>query len=340
MNRHILVATRRRIAARRTLSVCLCSAIVGAVLTWLAPGATAQDFPFKPLRMIVPASAASPPDIIARLLADKLGAALGQRVVVENRVGGSGIIAMNALREMAPDGHSIGFVQSSVATVTPLTFKAANYDVLRDFEPVAMVAYTPMLLVANNQAKAQTLDELLADARARPDIVVIGNPFRTSVPHLTAEYLAQQSGVRFQHVSFGTQSQALQALLNGDVSYYIDGVASLLPQVRAGKLKAIGVSSERELPRLEGIPVMAKRLGDSAIYGWFVVVAPKGISPATAQRLNEHISASVQTSDIAVRFGELGTYPMVRTVAETRSFVQREAQLFAKIVQTAGIKPE
>ena len=188
MNR---ISKQRVIAAVLSLGIL---SVVGQVTPALA------QYPQKPVRLIVSAPAGTAPDIIiARLLGDKLDQALGQRVLIDNRPTAQGVVAVRALRESAPDGYTLGFLQAAAAVVTQFTYKEANYDIERDLETVSTVAYTPMLLVANTKAPAKTLADLLSVAKAgKPEAIAIGNPIRTSIPHLTAELLGQRAGVKFQ----------------------------------------------------------------------------------------------------------------------------------------------
>ena len=319
-----------------------------AIATFVAVSSTvtmmtathAQTYPAKAVRMIVTAPAASAPDIIARLVAERLDAALGQRVVVENRPGAGGIVAMNAVRESPADGYTLAFIQAAVATVTPFTFKAATYDIERDFETIGLVAYSPMLFVANNQANSKTIGELVNEARAKPDGITVGNPTRTSIPHLASELLAQRAKVKFQQVPFSTTSQALQALMNGDIPYYVDGAPPLMPLVRAGKIRVLAVASDRVLPGFEGIPLVRDAVSEVVANGWFMVAAPKGTPVAVVQRLNAEINRAIQTPEMTTRLRDFGTYPMPRTVDESRAFVKSETVLFGRVIQEAGIKAE
>ena len=315
-------------------------AIAGVAAAAVTTLAHAQSYPQKPVKMIVTAPAASAPDIIARLLADRLDQALAQRVVVENRPGAGGIVAMNAVRESPADGYTLAFIQAAVATVTPFTYKAAAYDMERDFEPVAMVAYSPMLFVANAQAPAKTIAETVSQAAAKPDFVTIGNPTRTSIPHLAAEMLGQRTGVRFQHVPFSSTSQGIQSLISGDISYYVDGAAPLMPLVRAGKIRALAIAADRVLPGMEGIPLVRDAVEGVVVNGWFVIAAPKGTPAAVIQRLNDEVNKAIQLPEVVTRFASLGTYSMPRTVAESRAFVKSETALFGKVIRDAGIRAE
>ena len=196
-------------------------------------------YPQKPIRMIISAPPGTAPDIIARLIGDKLDLDLGQRIIPDNRPTAQGIVAVDGIRQANPDGYTIGLLQAAAAVVTPYTYKGATYDIERDLETVATVAYTPMLFVSTPTAPGKTFADLIAIGKAKPEDIAIGNPIRSSIPHLAAELLGQRTGARYRHVSFTGTGQAIQALMAGDLPYYVDGTAPLLPFVRSGKLLSL-----------------------------------------------------------------------------------------------------
>ena len=298
------------------------------------------QYPQKPLRMIVSATAASGPDVIARVFADKLGSLLGQRVVIENRPGAGGIVGMNALRQALADGYTLGSVHSGVITITPHTFREAAFDVDRDFEVVGMVVRTPMVFVAGTQAPGKSLAEAIALARANPEEIVIGNPQRASLPHLAAELLAQRSGARFRQVPFGTSGQGVRAVASGDIPYYVDGISAVMPLVRSGKLRALAVTADRVLPGLEGIPLATDAVPEVTANGWVAVIVPKATPEPAIERLNLEINSAIGMSDVTARFRDMGAYPMPGTIEDARRFVSGERELWAKVIRNAGIAAE
>src|SRR5438552_295624 len=176
--------------------------VAGLIPALCSSVSSAQVYPQKPVRLIVSAPVGTAPDIMARLLGDKLDQTLGQRVIVDNRPTAQGLIAVKALREAAADGYTLGFLQAAAAVVTPFTYRDANYDIERDLETVATVAYTPMLLVANGKAPATALADLQRIAKtSKPETIVVGNPIRASIPHLAAELLAERIGAKIGRAS-------------------------------------------------------------------------------------------------------------------------------------------
>lgn len=291
------------------------------------------------VRIVVPSIAGSAPDIIARQVAERLTAAWKQQVIVENRPGGNGIVAMSALRQSAPDGYTLGLFHAA-AVITPIMYKEAKFDIQRDTEVAATLAYTPMMFVADLKAGYQSLADVLKAGKARPDDITIGSPTRGSVPHLTAEMMGQLQKTKFRQVSFSGTTQAIQAVVKGDVPVYVDGIAPLVPLVRSGRLKALAVTSDTALPGLDGIP-LAKDVAPGLIAkGWFAVFAPKGTPVAVLDEINRAVSSSLAQPAFIERLKDLGTYLMAQGREQSARFVQAEKVRWEKVIQDAGVKPE
>ena len=316
------------------------AAIVACGIGFALPSSGFAQFPSKPIRMIIASPPGSAPDITARLINDKLDAALGQRILVDNRPTANGILAVGQLREAAADGHTVAFLHAAAAVVTPFTYKAANYDHERDLEVVAVIAVSPMMFVANPKAPAKTLGEMIAQAKDKPGDIAIGNPIRTSIPHLAAELLAQRAGVKFQQVSFSSTPQAIQSLVNGDIPYYVDGAPPLIPHVKSGRINALAVASDRTLGGLEGFALAKDTVRDLNVVGWFGVVAPKGTPPDVLQRWNAEINKALGLPDVVARLRELGTYPQPGSLDDAKRFFREQKTLFSGVIREANIQPE
>ena len=316
----------------RTLLITLLGA--AAISSW------AQAWPQKSIRLIVPAPAGSAPDLAARIIGEKLTASLGQSILVDNKPGAGGIVAMNLLKAAPADGYTIGLNQAAVVVVTPFTYKEASYDIERDFETFAIAGKTPMLFVINAAHPAKTLADAIAMAKAKPDQVAVGNPTRTSIPHLAAELAGIKTNVQFQQVSFANTAQGLQAVVNGDIAMYVDGVGPLIQLVKAGRLRALAVAAETELPGLESIPLVNKTIPGLNISGWFSLQAPKGTPAAVLERLNKDINLAMQQPDVLAKFREFGTYATPGSVADAQRFVKSEKDMFGGVIRALGMKPE
>lgn len=314
-------------------------AALAAALALGAP-AHAQPYPHKMVRVYVSSAPGSAPDIMARLVGDTLSKGLGQTVLVENKVGAGGIVVMNALKAAPADGYTIALVQAAVATVTPLTYKSATYDIERDFETIGTVGVTPMMFAAHPGFPARTLGEAIAVATAKPDTVAIGNPTRTSIPHLANELLSAKTGAKFQQVPFSGTPQGVQSVLSGVISLYTDGVAPLIPLVKGDKLKALAVASDTVLPGLEGIPLAKDTVPGLVVYGWFTLHAPKGTPAPVLQRLNAELNQALKRPEVVARLQDLGTYPRISTLSESADFVRHQKTLFGGVVKSMGLQPE
>ena len=294
----------------------------------------------KPLTIVVPSGAGSAPDIVARLLGDELQSRLNQPVVIENRPGAGGIVATMAAKSAPADGNTVLLAQAAVVTLTPLLYRAAKYDMEKDLETVAVVADTPMLFVANLKAGIKSLGDLIAQAKAKPDELTLGSPSRGSVPHLSGELLEQFTGVRLRNVPMGTSGQAIQSVVGGDTQVSVDGIAPLLPLVKAGRMQALAVTSRDVLPGLEGLPLAKDTVPEMVLSGWFMLFAGKGTPAARVKALNEAVNAALKSPQLIQKLQVSATYPVGGSVQDARSFLVREKKLWAGAAQKAGLQAE
>ena len=315
-------------------------AFVRALATLAVSGFATGAIANKPLTMVVPSAAGSAPDIVARLLGDELQSRLNQPVVIENRPGAGGIVATMAAKSAPADGNTVLLAQAAVVTLTPLLYRAAKYDMEKDFETVAVVADTPMLFVANPKAGIKSLGDLIAHAKAKPDELTLGSPSRGSVPHLSGELLEQFTGVRLRNVPMGTSGQAIQSVVGGDTQVSVDGIAPLLPLVKAGRMQALAVTSRDVLPGLEGLPLAKDTVPEMVLSGWFMLFAGKGTSAARVKALNEAVNAALKSPQLIQKLQVSATYPVGGSVQDARSFLVREKKLWAGAAQKAGLQAE
>ncbi|MFD1709477.1 tripartite tricarboxylate transporter substrate binding protein [Ottowia sp. GY511] len=293
-----------------------------------------------PLTMVVPSGAGSAPDIVARLLGDELTQRLGQPVVIDNRPGAGGIVATLAAKSAKADGNTVLLAQAAVVTLTPLLYRAAKYDMARDFETVSVVADTPMLFVANPKTGIKTLGELLAQAKAKPDDLTLGSPSRGSVPHLSGELLEQMAGIQLRNVPMGTSGQAIQSVVGGDTQVSVDGIAPLLPLVKAGRLQALAVTSRQVLPGLEAYPLAKATVPGLEVSGWFMLFTNKGVPAARVQQLNDAVNAALKAPALVQKLQTAATYPVGGSVKDARDFLAREQKLWTGAVKQADLKAE
>lgn len=292
-----------------------------------------------PIDIIVPAGAGSAPDIIARIIGDELSTRLQRPTVIYNRTGAGGIIGVMAAKT-ATQPDTLLLAHAAVVAVTPLTYRAAKYNLVEDMEPVVMVADTPMMFVANAASGPKTLADALAAARGAPGEVTLTSTSRGSVPHLTAELLAQKTGTQFNIVPTATTGQGIQSVVGGEAAMTVNGVAPLLPLVKSGRLAGLAVTSSRPLPGLEAYPLARDTVPGLQATGWFVLLAKKGTPAARIAQINRAINDALKSPEVIQKLAQTANYPMGGTVAEARTFLKQEMTLWSGIVKNAGIQPE
>jgi len=316
------------------------STLVLAVLLPLQ--AHAQEWPTRFVRMIVPGSPGSAPDVMARFMADRLSQKWGQQVVVENQPGAGGNIGVAAATRSAPDGYTLLFSQATPLTLNQHLFKHIPYDVEKDLDPITFVGDGPMLIAASPKLGVKTIQELIAKAKASGGKLSYATPGVKNVPHLTGELFKSLTGVEMQHVSYRQNSQAVTDTITGVVDLVIDGVPALMPQVIAGNLVALGVTSERKLPGLETLPLVNDTLPGFAISGWFAVLAPKGIPLAVLQRVNRDVQAALDIEELTARMKDLGVYVdrSNRTPEQLTAYMRSQSEMFGKVAAAAKIEKD
>jgi tripartite-type tricarboxylate transporter receptor subunit TctC len=320
----------------------LARAVAGAAILMALGGfggARAQSAN-APMTVVVPAPAGSAPDIAARILADGLQQRLGQPFIIENKPGAGGIVAVMAAKSAPDQAHTLLFVHAAVAAITPLTYRAAKYDLATDFEPIAVFADTPMLFVANLAKGPKTLAEAVSLARANPGALALGSTSRGSIPHLSAVLLGQMTGAQFNVVPMSTSGQALQTVVGGDTVMSVDGIAPLLPMVKSGRLRALGMTSNRPLAGLEGLPLARDAVPGMEATGWFMLFAAQGTPQARLQQINIGVNEMLKSPDVIQRLEATGNYPVGGSIAEARRYLDSEKKKWASAVRQAGLKEE
>lgn len=300
---------------------------------------SAADENTGPLRIIVSAPAGSAPDVVARMLAEQWQRQGGRPVLVDNKPGANGVVAINAFKTMPADGNTLLMAQAGVVAVTPLTYKAADYDMERDFEAIVAVAETPILFVTHPAAPFKSLGELIAKAKAAPDQYAIVSTPRGTGPHLAAELLSQLLG-RSLRIVPASNAQVLQAVVNREADVGVDGITTLLPMVRTGRLQALAVSAQRRLPGLEDLPLASASLPGLNLSGWYMLFAPKNTPPARVAAINGAVNQALRAPELVMKMQNVLNYPMGGSVADTRNFLAREKRSWAAVVQQSGLQPE
>ena len=313
--------------------------LVAATALVGAGAAMAQSWPTRPVRLIVPAGAGAAPDVVARLLGERLGAAWGQGVVVENRPGAGGIPGMSALARSANDGYTIGFVPAAMGTLTPLVFKNPQFNPDTDLLPVATVGISPLMLVAPASSGVQNLADLARLGKANPGKVNFAAAQINSLPHLAGELVSKMGGMGLFTVPYPAPPAAISAVLAGDAAVTADGIPGLIAHVRSGRLRALAVTSAQRLSGLD-FPTVAETYPGYEMVGWFQIIVPAGTPAAIAERINADVNRITQSPDVVARLGELGVYPRQDSLAASREFFASQQRAMKKLVSDLGIQPQ
>ena len=307
----------------------------------LAPPVLAQQYPSKPIRLLIPSPPGGGTDILGRILKEGLTDLWSQPVVVDNRGGASGRIAAAAVAKAAPDGYTLFFTYGGVLTTGLPLFRKLPYHPIKDFAPVAMMAHVPGVLVAHPSFPAKTVAELIKLAKARPGALTHGASSIGSSSHLNMELFKQMAGIDMLLVSYPGDAPALAALLGGHVPFAFNNAVVALPHIQSGRLRAIGVATAQRVPQLPEVPTIA----ESGLPGYegllfYLVVAPAKTPPAIVNKLNEAVMKIKQSADMKQHFSRLGAISIDMTPAELGVFLQRELEKWTKVIQAGGIQAD
>ncbi|HZQ74310.1 MAG TPA: tripartite tricarboxylate transporter substrate binding protein [Burkholderiales bacterium] len=298
--------------------------------------AGAQAWPSHPVRMVIPLSPGGFADVPGRMLAARLSAALGQNVFVENRPGAGGTIGADAVAKSAPDGYTLLFT-GTPHVIAPWIYKKVPYEALNDFEPVALVASGPYVLVANPQLNVHSVRELIAAAKAQPGKIDYASSGNGSAQHLVSALFASTAGIELNHVPYKGSGPAMQDLLGGRVKLSFAGIPNVLPQIKAGRLVPLAVSTPRRSPDLPEVPTVA----EAGVPGfqatlWLDLAAPRGTSQEIVQHLTGAVAAVLKEPEIEKNFRSAGVEPTYLAPAELASFMQAEYEKWGRVVRQTG----
>ena len=315
-----------------------------AALTALLLGSAAygQTWPTKPIRLIAPYAAGGPIDISARLIAPKLQEALGQPVIVENRPGAGGNIGADFVAKSAPDGYTLVIGAIATHAINPWLFHNLPYDPVRDFRHVALIVQVPNVLVVNNELPARSVGELIALAKAQPGKLDFASGSTGSTGHLAGEMFKLMTGTYMVHIPYKGAAPAVADLMAGRVHLIFDNLASALPNVKAGKVRALAVTTRQRSAFLPELPT----LDESGLRGfdmttWWGVMAPGKTPQAVVERLNAEVFRALESPDVRQRLRAMGSeVPAVRTPEAFTAFVASELKTYGDLVKRSGAKPD
>lgn len=317
--------------AKKFVLIGLCSSL------GLGSASFASAWPQRPIQIVVPQSAGGGADILARELAVKLQPLLGQPVVVENKPGAAGIIGTEYVSRAAPDGYT--YVMGAISThgINPGLYKRLSYDALKDFTPVSLVATAPLMVVTHPSFPAQSVQELIDMAKAKPGGITYASAGTGNSTHLAGELFKSMAGVDIMHVPFKGSTQAEVGLMGNHVSLMFSSILSAYPHSKEGNMKALAVTSAQRSAVAPELPTVAEAgLPGYDVTPWYGVFAPAGTPSEVIERMNKEIAVVLNDPDIKAKFASLGAEPGNMTNAEYKQFVQDEVKKWAKVVQDAG----
>jgi tripartite-type tricarboxylate transporter receptor subunit TctC len=299
----------------------------------------AQDYPTKPVRLVVPFPAgASSNDIIARYLADRLSTTLGQRLLVENRPGAGGNVGSEFVSKAPPDGYTLLVATNGPQAIAPHVFKL-NHDNQKDLAPVAMVANVPYMLMMHPSLPARNVRELIALAKSRPNQLLFASSGNAGTPHLCWELLKSMAKIEMVHVPYKGGAPAMVDTIGGQTQMYCTGLIAASPQIKAGKLRAIGMATLERSPVMPEIPTVAEQgLPGFNVASWFGIMAPANTPPAIVQRLYGEIVKVTETAEMKKFLLAQGAEPMLMDAQKFSEFLRVETEKWGKVVRQAKLK--
>jgi tripartite-type tricarboxylate transporter receptor subunit TctC len=317
----------------RLIALVLCSILVGAA-------AAQEAYPSRPVRFILPFPPGGGTDILGRLIAERLSAGFGQPVVTENRGGAGGNVGAEAAAHSAPDGYTIVLVAPSLA-ISPSLYSRLNYDPVKDFAPISLVATVPNVMIANPSVEAKNLQEFIALARAKPGEMNFGSGGSGTSNHLAGELFNIVTGARLVHVPYKGVNLAMQDVLSGRVQLVFIGIPAALPHIKAGRLRALAVVAPQRSAALPEVPTAAEAgLKDFEVTTWYGVLAPAGTPRPIVTRLNAELVKIMHMPDMKERLAGLATDPLTSTPEEFAAYLKQEIAKWGDVVRKANLKAD
>jgi tripartite-type tricarboxylate transporter receptor subunit TctC len=323
---------------KRLLTVML-SALLCAVA---AAPVGAQDFPSRPLRIIVPYPPGGGTDRVARIIGEKLAEQMGQPVVIDNRAGAGGVVGTEASARAAPDGYTMVLGSTATHAVNPSLYSKPGYDPIADFVAISPLATTPAILVVNASLQVSSLQELLAMIRTpRPGVsVTFASAGAGSLQHMAGELFKSMTKADILHVPYKGAAPAMTDLLAGHVTMAFDTMPSAMPHVRAGKLKALGISAPKRVPSLPDVPAIAEVVPGYELITWYGLLAPRGVPAPIVERLNGEVRKALESRDVADKLNQAGLDPMWSGTAEFAAMVRSDVPRMRQLIQASGAKAD
>ncbi len=311
----------------------------GALIALTAPAVAQQNYPNKPVRLLVPYAPGGSSSISARLIAQKLSEGWEQQVIVDNRPGGNTVIATDALAKSAPDGYTILLLDNS-HTILPHLMRLP-YDPIKDFAPVATVHSQAFAVVLNTAVPANTLQEFVALAKSKPGSINYASPGAGGIQHLAGELFSGMAGIKMQHVPYKGSGQIIPDLISGQVQLSFQSPAVALPYIKSGRLKVIAVSGAERVPLLPQVPTLAESgLAGYDVQAWFGIVAPAGTPRDIIDKISADVAKNLVLPELKEKYMGYGMTPFVSSPEQFAALIKADTAKFAKVIKAANIKFE
>ena len=327
--------------AGTTVRTTKCCLVAGILIFASMPAVPAQDYPEKTIRIVVPYSPGGTADMLARTLGQRMAESLGQQFIIDNRPGAGGNIGADLAAKSAPDGYTL--LMGTVAThaINPNLYPKIPFDAARDFAPIILIATLPNLLVVNPSVPAKTVKELIALAKSKPGELAFASAGNGTSQHLSGELFKKMTGVDMIHIPYKGSAPAVTDLVGGQVQLMFDNIPSSLPQVRAGKLRALAVTGPRRSPVLPDLQTLSEAgLPDFSVTSWFALYAPAGTPAKILLRLNKEAAKAIASKELRQQWIEQGIEPAGGTPEQLDAFRRAEAPKWEKIVRESGARVE
>jgi tripartite-type tricarboxylate transporter receptor subunit TctC len=313
--------------------------LLGGGLLFAATAALAQNWPVKPVRMIVPFATGGGTDIQARLFSAKLQPLLGQQVIVDNRTGAGGNIGAELVAKSSPDGYTVLFQSASLA-VNATLYRKLNYNAIRDLAPVMLVSSTPLILVVHPSVPAKNVKELIALAKARPGVFNFGSNSTGTTSHLASELLKTMTGTKMTHVPYKGAGQAVIALASGEIDMLITTIAAAQPHMESGRMRALAVTTLKRTPSLPNLPTVDETLKGFESDNWYGLFFPAKTPEAIVSRLHAEMSKVLTDPDVRKLMENQGATPLASSPAEMTAYLKSEIEKYAKVIQASGARAD
>jgi len=319
----------------------LCLGVAAALALPAAPALAQGAYPNKPIKMVAPYPPGGTTDVLSRVLAQKMGESLGQTITVENRPGASGNIGQEFAAKAAPDGYTLVLTSSPALTTNVHLYKRLGFDPFNDYAPIALVASAGSVLVVHPNVAAKTVPELIALAKAQPGKLNFGSGGRGTPAHVLGEMFKSITGVNIVHVPYKGTIQSVTDLVAGQLEMVFSDMVPAVPQIKGGKLRAIGVTSEQRSAILPEVPTFTEQ-GISAPFpqNWWAILAPKGTPPAIVNRINADLARILKMKDVEEKYNGLGLAAIHSTPEQVMVRAKAEMPEMGKILKAAGVEPE